>query len=522
MTPGAAVPVSIIFGSGVLDPTETEEAARYVRDLCERLALPALPEISVAPTEPAGMIVVDGTKIAPPVPDAQDVSVVSTALFRNRVCLVTDDVARAVYAQFGLVGKETDFHKFHKMLRECVRAGRSISRLQSVQTEAFAADPANWLETALTAAEAPDIRILVSQHTYDQLVDPQSEAYLPVDDGNQDIGALLKMMSEGLFWELGMHFGGRLELARDLSGSAFRIGLNDISTPALQGLEAGQFLVNDTADRLNLLGMNASSTINPVNLSDASIVNANEAKRCEEELGLTTWTFAGHLILHTSSELRGNAAAFCTTDIVTFMLERLQNAFPDLIHAVRDRFDTITVTQALRALLSEEISIRNLRGLLEAMLEIQGTTTVSQREHIVFGPQVGSLLPVANGDGESDRNAEAIGEMMRAAQRAYISHKYTRGQNTLMVYLVDPEFEVFLDPATTSVASEHTEEAVLSAFRETVQESDASVVQPVVLTTTEVRKHLRLLIEHEYPRLAVLSYSELQPTMNIQPLARIS
>lgn len=522
MTPDALVPVSIVFGSGVLDPSESEEAARYVRDLCERLALPALPEVSIAPTEPAGMIVVDGTKIAPPVPDAQDVSVVSAALFRNRVCLVTDDVARAVYAQFGLVGAETDFHEFHETLRECVRAGRSITRLQSIQSDVLAADPSSWLETALTAVEAPDIRIHVSQQTYDRLVDPQNGSYLPVDDEHQDFGALLKMMSEGLFWELGMYFGGRLELAHDLSGSAFRIGLNDISTPALRGLEAGQFLVNDTADRLNLLGMNASSTLNPVNLSDASIVNANEAKRCEEEFGLTTWTFAGHLILHASSELRGNAAAFCTTDTVTFMLERLQKAFPDLIHAVLDRFDTVTVTRALRALVSEEISIRNLRGLLEAMLEIQGTTTASQRDHIVFGPQVGSLLPVANGEGDSDRNAEAIGEMMRAAQRAYISHKYTRGQNTLMVYLVDPELEVFLDPATSSATSEHTEESVLSAFRATVQESDASVIQPVVLTTTEVRKHLRLLIEHEYPRLAVLSYSELQPTMNIQPLARIS
>lgn len=522
MTPGDPVPVSIVVSSEGVDPSETAEIAGYVRDLCERLALPVIPEVSVAPTEPAGIIIVAGIKIAPAVLETLDASVASSALFSHRVCLVTDTVARAVFAQFGLAGTETDFHKFHNMLQECVRAGRSLKRLQSVQTEALASDPASWLETALSAAEAPDIRIHVSRNTYEQLVDPVSGTYVPASDGNQDFGALLKMMSEGLFWELGVFFGGRLELAHELAGSAFRIGLNDISTPPLQGLESDRFLVNDTVDRLNLLGIDAISTVNPVSLSEAGIVNAKDAKRCEEKHGLTTWTSAGYLILRASAELRQNAAAFCTTEIIAFMLERLQKTSPDLIHAVLDRFEMATVTQALRALLSEEISIRNLRGLLEAMLEIQGTTTVSQRQHIVLGPHVGTLLPVGHGDEESDHNAEEIGELMRAAQRGYISHKYTQGQNTLLVYLVDPEFETLLDLAKASISSEQTDEIVLSAFRNTVQSSDASVLPPVVLTTTEVRRQLRKLIAHEYPKLAVLSYSELLPTMNIQPLARIS
>ena len=49
-----------------------------------------------------------------------------------------------------------------------------------------------------------------------------------------------------------------------------------------------------------------------------------------------------------------------------------------------------------------------------------------------------------------------------------------------------------------------------------------SAQQPVVLTTMEIRRYFRKLVELEFPHLAVLSYQELSPEMNIQPIARIS
>jgi type III secretion protein V len=49
-----------------------------------------------------------------------------------------------------------------------------------------------------------------------------------------------------------------------------------------------------------------------------------------------------------------------------------------------------------------------------------------------------------------------------------------------------------------------------------------TAASPVILTTMEIRKILRVLIEKEFPSLAVLSYQELSPDMNIQPIARIS
>jgi type III secretion protein V len=45
---------------------------------------------------------------------------------------------------------------------------------------------------------------------------------------------------------------------------------------------------------------------------------------------------------------------------------------------------------------------------------------------------------------------------------------------------------------------------------------------PVLLTSMDIRRTLQKLIEPDFPNLAVLSYQELSPEMNIQPIARIS
>ena len=45
---------------------------------------------------------------------------------------------------------------------------------------------------------------------------------------------------------------------------------------------------------------------------------------------------------------------------------------------------------------------------------------------------------------------------------------------------------------------------------------------PVILTTAEVRRYFRKIIELEFPQLSVLSYQELSENLRIQPIARVS
>jgi len=47
-------------------------------------------------------------------------------------------------------------------------------------------------------------------------------------------------------------------------------------------------------------------------------------------------------------------------------------------------------------------------------------------------------------------------------------------------------------------------------------------VPPVILTTAEIRRYFRKIVELEFPQLSVLSYQELAENLRIQPIARVT
>jgi hypothetical protein len=63
---------------------------------------------------------------------------------------------------------------------------------------------------------------------------------------------------------------------------------------------------------------------------------------------------------------------------------------------------------------------------------------------------------------------------------------------------------------------------LLAAVGAELGELPSTSAKPVVLTTLDVRKSLWKLLRSEFSNLSVLSYQELPPDINVQPVARIS
>jgi type III secretion protein V len=120
-------------------------------------------------------------------------------------------------------------------------------------------------------------------------------------------------------------------------------------------------------------------------------------------------------------------------------------------------------------------------------------------------------------------------EYVRSSMKRYISVRYTGGRDTLFVYLLDPEIEdvirgairrtstgsfLSLDPA---IAHD-----ILDAIRREIANVPPSAQKPVVITDMELRRFVRKMVELEFPTLSVLSYQELTPELNVQPVGRIS
>jgi len=325
-----------------------------------------------------------------------------------------------------------------------------------------------------------------------------------VDDtgGSNFLGELIPMMRDGLFYELGVRYPGLRVRGNDgdLPPGSYIIMVNEI--PLVMGtVDKNKCLVNDTPDRLRLLGIDADPAQNPANGNACGWINMDQRKLAEDA-GLTTWDAPGYIVLHLSAVLRKNAAEFVGIQETQNMLEQLEQAFPALVKEVVPKaVSPFQLTDILRRLVEEEISIRDLRNIPQALAE--------------WGPV--------------ENDTVMLTEYVRAALKRYISHKYTRGQSTLIVYLLDPQIEETVRSSVQHTSSgsylalepEITQE-ILAAVRNEVGNLPPSAQQPVVLTTMEIRRYFRKLVELEFPHLAVLSYQELSPEMNIQPIARIS
>lgn len=323
-----------------------------------------------------------------------------------------------------------------------------------------------------------------------------------VDDSSNFLSELIPMMRDGLFYELGVRFPGIRVRGSDgsLPAASYMFMLSEI--PVVFGnIDPRLALVNDTPERLRLLGIDAHVAHNPANGSAAAWIRVDKAQLAEQA-GLTTWDASNYMVLHLASILRKNAADFVGIQEVQNMLDQLEQAFPALVKEVVPKaISVFQLTEICRRLVEEDVSIRDFKTILQALSE--------------WGPV--------------ETDCVQLTEHVRAALRRYLSHKYTGGQNTLMVYLLDPFIE---DTIRSSI--QHTQtgnylalepevtQQILAALRAEIGNLPPSAQQPVFLTAQEVRRYFRKLVELEFPQVAVLSYQELAPDMHVQPVARVS
>ena len=130
--------------------------------------------------------------------------------------------------------------------------------------------------------------------------------------------------------------------------------------------------------------------------------------------------------------------------------------------------------------------------------------------------------------GQKEKDSVLLTEYVRSTLKRHISNKYSTGHNLLPAYLLAPAVEdevrgairqtsagsyLALDPAVS--------QALVESIKKVVGDIGASAQRPVLLTSMDIRRYLRKMIEQDLYELPVLSYQELTQEINIQPLARV-
>jgi flagellar biosynthesis component FlhA len=135
------------------------------------------------------------------------------------------------------------------------------------------------------------------------------------------------------------------------------------------GVAPDELLVNETVEGLKLRGINASVAINPpTNGIRFSVINAADGP-VARGAGLTTWNEHNYLILRLCTELRRRSSRFVSVRTVERALENLGATSPVLVARAKEKLGIEQITRVLRMLASEGVSVRNLRAILERLLE---------------------------------------------------------------------------------------------------------------------------------------------------------
>lgn len=322
-------------------------------------------------------------------------------------------------------------------------------------------------------------------------------------DGGRFINELIPLLRHGLYYELGVNFPGIQVRGQtvDMEPEAYVININEV--PVAHGrIMQGAILVGESLEQLSLFNISGTETIHPIDGSVVTWISA-EYKDVAQQAGFRMWDTAEYLILHLSYVLRKHAHEFLGLQEVQTMLTELEKTHPALVKELVPKVITLMqLAEIFQRLVQEEIAIRDLKTVFSVLAQW----------------------------GEIERDTLMLTEHIRAGLKRYVTHKYAGSSNTLAVYLLDNEIEELVRTSIRrtekgnylALEPEITQEIIESVGKEIASHPFPPAAKPpVILTTAEVRRYFRKIIELEFPQLAVLSYQELAENLRIQPIARV-
>jgi flagellar biosynthesis component FlhA len=178
-----------------------------------------------------------------------------------------------------------------------------------------------------------------------------------------------------------------------------------------------------------------------------------------------------------------------------------------LVSSILERFDASFLTRVVRDLLADGIPLDRFSQFLEAMASLQATCEVREDQIILSPAAVGTMFGSGKGVPMEDLTAEDYADFIRWELKRFLSHKYAKGSNTLIVYLMERGFEDRL--ASPAPLQPGERQRLLKAVRTEVGSLPVTSQSPVILTTAGVRRALARELRLEFPRLAVRSHAAL-------------
>jgi type III secretion protein V len=193
--------------------------------------------------------------------------------------------------------------------------------------------------------------------------------------------------------------------------------------------------------------------------------------------------------------LRRHTALFMGIQETSTLMTTASKEFPDTVKEVLRVMPIQRVADVLRRMVEEEVPIRHQREMLEALAES------AQREK-----DVGTLV-----------------ELVRIQLKRHLSHRHAPS-GTLEVVLLMADLEEVLRKSLQTAGGQQQLALDPAYAREVIDLLKAKAEShpgSVIVTTVDLRRHVRKLIEVDCFDVAVLSYHELMPTLKLEVVERV-
>jgi flagellar biosynthesis protein FlhA len=232
----------------------------------------------------------------------------------------------------------------------------------------------------------------------------------------------------------------------------------------------------------------------------------HETSRAEAEaLGYTVVDPESVIITHMTETIRAHAAELLTRQDVRALLDKLKETNAAVVEeVVPDALSLGEIQRVLQSLLSEGVPIRDLGTIVEAIGDKARTT----------------------------RDTSLLSEYARQALGRAITAPHLDEHLRLQAITLDPSIEQEVSTSITQTTDGEylameppRAQAIVAALRAQVEHATArgagSGRGPVVLCSARIRRHLRRLIAQAQPHLAVCSYNEIAPGIDVETIGVI-
>ena len=247
-------------------------------------------------------------------------------------------------------------------------------------------------------------------------------------------------------------------------------------------------------------GIEGIETIEPAFGLPAKWITDSEREKAEI-FGYTVVDPPSVIATHLTEVIKERAYDLIGRQDVKLLIDNVKDEYPAVVDEVVPKLLSIgEVQKVLSNLLKEQISIRDMVTILETLADYGNVT----------------------------RDTDLLTEYVRQKLSGYITNKYVENSALNVVTLDSEVEEVIMNSINKTETGSYlslepnTAQRILNNTLRTVQKLTTIGEQPIILTAPIVRLYFKRLTEQLTRDLIVLSYNEIEPSVEVQSVGMVN